>query len=134
MSDLDLKQRIAETRELDKAAKVGPWTCSSTPTHEALTTFSDGWTVYPGPDESGPVADVSEQENATLVARYRTIAPELAADLERVMAERDKAIGLAAEAIPYASTYFRNKWRLDERLAELKKAKDGDDALLQDQK
>lgn len=45
---------------------------------------------------------------------------EVGTRLAEVEAERDAAIELAEEVIPYAGEYFDEKWALTERLNELK--------------
>jgi hypothetical protein len=40
---------------------------------------------------------------------------------ERLESQRDEAIELASDAIPQVEPYFRNKWKLDERLDKLVK-------------
>lgn len=44
----------------------------------------------------------------------------LEADKKFLSEELDEAIELAEETVGYASEYFQEKWRLNERLAELK--------------
>jgi len=46
------------------------------------------------------------------------------AQRERIRPVLADAIELAAEAIPYAGDYFRDKWQLDFRLEELKNQAD----------
>jgi hypothetical protein len=44
--------------------------------------------------------------------------------VERLESQRDEAIELASDAIPQVEPYFRNKWKLDERLDKLVKEQD----------
>ena len=44
--------------------------------------------------------------------------------VERLESQRNEAIELASDAIPQVDPYFRNKWKLDERLDKLVKEQD----------
>lgn len=43
---------------------------------------------------------------------------------EMLESQRDEAIELASDAVPQVDPYFRNKWKLDERLDKLVKEQD----------
>ena len=91
MTDIDTL--IAEVLKLDGEATPGPW---------AAQVIHHGYHHIPcGPPFEGPDTDprgiAATDHNARLIATYRTAAPLLAAEVQRLRAELDAARADAAE-------------------------------------
>jgi len=88
----DLTALIAEARALDAAATPGPWTTD-------VWCGTDGGVAARGPhlrsdedDEPGAEHYVRAEADAALIARARTLLPQLADAVERLQAERDELL------------------------------------------
>jgi len=76
---------VTEARALCEAATFGPWK-----THEKAE-MSEVWDNDAWAKGFGPLALVGSQpEDAAFIARSRTLLPEMAAEIERLEAERDR--------------------------------------------
>ena len=60
----------------------------------------------------------------TLRDRVSQVLALVNSRVERLESQRDEAIELASDAVPQVEPYFRNKWKLDERLDKLVKEQD----------
>lgn len=87
------EQLIAEVEALDKSATHGPWIAGELGTNDAGV-IRDSYQDFIGESDGN-----RWQENTQLIARFRTLAPELAqhckelqAAVDRLTAERDQAV------------------------------------------
>jgi hypothetical protein len=87
------EQLIAEVEALDKSATHGPWIAGELGTNDAGV-IRDSYQDFIGASDGN-----RWQENTQLIARFRTLAPELAqhckelqAAVDRLTAERDQAV------------------------------------------
>jgi hypothetical protein len=60
----------------------------------------------------------------TLRDRVAQVLALVDSRVEVMESQRDEAIELASDAIPQVELYFRDKWKLDERLGKLMKEQD----------
>ncbi len=102
------EQLIAEVEALDKSATHGPWIAGELGTGDAGV-IRDSYQDYIGEADGN-----RWQENTQLIARFRTLAPELAqhckelrAALERLTTERDEARAELAKAGESIRAYER---------------------------
>ena len=77
-----ITQLITRTLELDEAATPGPWTCCR------VDACHNDCNVYD--DQDGLIVQGVHGDNATTIAEYRTAAPVLAKECQRLQKELNK--------------------------------------------
>lgn len=88
----DMLARVARAKELDRASSKGPWWVHDSPNGGDFKAVAD---AVPDVDDQGMawpvfVTDYTEERDAALIAEYRTLCPQFAADVESLLAENAK--------------------------------------------
>ncbi len=91
----DIKTLIAQVREADAKATGGPWTESIVPFQgdDARVVSKNGNVVATVREQYTPGGAFVHNRNAEAIAVFRTAAPVLADEVERLEREYDRAIG-----------------------------------------
>lgn len=132
---MTIRERARAALERAKAATPGPWIREMVQDGEILpdgTGYAGDWyegrtvIVPPGPDERDcdavDVADFIDPNAAVLACAYRTAAPLLAGECERLMAEAERLRREADEARESMEYAYQGKQRAREKTERAEEA------------
>jgi hypothetical protein len=120
---------VKRAREICEAATSGPWRCDGLHEYDDGSPFGVDF-IESASGEQIVVADSGvyppHGPDATFIAESRALLPEALDEIDRLRALLVEACDLAAEGWAYAGDYFRDKWRVDERLSTLRSTGTGE--------